>query len=133
MSHARLWHFYHDELKGNRTVTFKNGAVPGTPRMPHNASHLAAVQHYNENQLGAFLDHLVLGLDYPEASKQTQQGYTPFSKPDLAYVRDTMDIVAFDAYTSQVIYPIGDLATCAANNASTNPYYPNCVGVTVST
>ena len=41
------------------------------------------------------------------------------------------DFVAYDDYGTVGVYPVvADIAACAANNATTNVFYPRCVGLT---
>lgn len=89
-AHARLAHFYREELNGTGKFSMKMGSASGVPEVPTNASHLAAVQHYDDLQLGTFLKPLVLGRDYPEAFKMTLQDYAPLTAQDLAYMAGTM-------------------------------------------
>ena len=89
-AHARLVHFYREELNGTGRCSLKMAAAPGVPQIPTNASHLEAVQHYNDLQLGTFLDTLILGLDYPAAFKMTIHDYVPLSAKDLDYLKGTV-------------------------------------------
>ncbi|KAJ0426814.1 glycoside hydrolase superfamily [Aspergillus carlsbadensis] len=132
-SHARLYHFYKDELQGKGRVSMKMGVSPGIPQAPSNSSHVAAARHYDELNIGTFLYPLVLGKDYPMAYKMTIQDYVPLTEGDLSYLNKTLDFVGLDAYSATIIYPAVDIATCAADNASTNTLYPNCVGLTQKT
>ncbi len=152
-SHAQLWHFYKEELKGTGKVSMKMGVTPGIPQNPANASHVEAVQHYNELMLGAYLDPLALGIDYPEVFKATIQDYIPLCSEDLEFLNGTLgktcfptphawlylfhvltlvsDFIGLDAYSFAAMYPIvSDINACAANNATTNTNYPSCVGST---
>ncbi|KAJ5967590.1 glycoside hydrolase family 1 protein [Penicillium viridicatum] len=66
----------------------------------------------------------------------TVQDYVPLTDRDLSYLNGTLgkqlimppDFVAVDAYNAAVVYPVVDIATYAANNASSSTLYPNCVG-----
>ncbi|KAJ5919315.1 glycoside hydrolase family 1 protein [Penicillium verhagenii] len=133
-AHARLYHFYKDNLHGTGKISMKMGGTPGAPQNPKNASHIAATQHYNDFYLGPFLNPLTLGIDYPEAYKMTIQDYIPLALADLKYLKGTIDFIAFDGYTTPTIYPVvNSIATCAANNATSNSNYPTCVGSTFDT
>ncbi|KAJ5706890.1 glycoside hydrolase family 1 protein [Penicillium malachiteum] len=134
-AHARLYHYYKEELQGKGRVTMKLSAVPGVPQNPRNKTHIQAVEHYNNLNFGPFLNPLVLGEDYPEEFKMTIQDYVPLSKKDLRYLKGTMDIVSYDAYTVDTVYPVTvDYASCAGNNdTTTNTNYPSCVGITTDT
>lgn len=91
-SHARLYHFYMDELKGTGKVSIKMGAAPALPQVPSNASHIAATKHYNDLNIGTFLNPLALGQDFPDAYKQTIQDYVPLTQDDLAYLNHTLGV-----------------------------------------
>ena len=130
-SHAQLYHFYHNQLNGTGQVSMKMTNGPAIPLEPTNTSHLAAAQHYNDLYLGAFLDPLVFGRDYPSAFKSTEQDYISLTSADLATLNGTLDFLAIDIYSAMAVSPAvptpADLPACAANNASTNPFYPSCV------
>ncbi|KAH9221944.1 glycoside hydrolase family 1 protein [Leptodontidium sp. 2 PMI_412] len=128
-SHARLYHFYKEELQGKGLVSVKIGAVPGIPQDPSNASHVAAAQHYTNFNIGTFLYPLALGQDYPDSFKMAIQDYVPLSPQDLDFLNGTLDFVAVDAYSAASISPIVDITSCSANNATFNTDYPLCVGV----
>ena len=130
-SHAQLHHFYHNQLNGTGKVSMKMTNGPAIPLEPADPSHLAAAQHYNDLYLGAFLDPLVFGHDYPAAFKMTEQDYVPLNASDLAHLKGTLDFVAIDIYSAIAVSPpppdVPNIPTCAANNATTNPLYPSCV------
>ena len=73
-----------------RIVFTKMGTAPGIPQMPLNASYVVATQHYNDLNIGAFLNPLALGEDYPEAYKMTIQDYVPLTEEDLANLNGTL-------------------------------------------
>lgn len=89
-AHAKLYHFYKEELMGQGRVTMKMSGAPGVPQDPRNELHLAAAAHFNDLTFGSFLNPLVLGQDYPEAFKMTIQDYIPLTEDDLNYLKDTM-------------------------------------------
>ena len=89
-SHARLHHFYKEVLNGTGRISTKMAQGCGVPQDPQNASHLVATEHFNDLKLGAFLNPIALGLDYPEAYKMTIQDYVPLSQEDLAYMNNTL-------------------------------------------
>lgn len=89
-SHARLYHFYKEELHGKGKVSMKMGATPGIPLSPSDSSHRAAAEHYTDLNLGTYLNPLVLGQDYPEAYKMTVQDYIPLTARDLSYLNGTL-------------------------------------------
>ncbi|KAL7781081.1 glycoside hydrolase family 1 protein [Trichoderma afarasin] len=133
-AHAKLYHFYKDELRGTGKISMKMEIPPGVPLDPSQKSHVAAAAHFNDLQLGPFLYPLALGEDYPAAYKMTVQDYVPLSKADLCNLKGTLDFIAMDVYTAPIIFPVtNNIAACAANNKTSNALYPNCVGVTETT
>ncbi|KAI5924574.1 glycoside hydrolase family 1 protein [Camillea tinctor] len=134
-SHARLYHFYHDELGGSGQVSIKMGASPVVPQVPTNQSHVEAALHYNRFYIDTWLNPLALGQDYPEDYKMAIQDYVPLTQADLEFLNNTIDFLAVDIYSTSSVYPVvPDLAACAANNdTASNPHYPSCVGTTHTT
>ncbi|KAL8383649.1 hypothetical protein RB595_010718 [Gaeumannomyces hyphopodioides] len=133
-AHARLYHFYHDEIRGQGRVAIKFNDNFGVPRDPSKAEDVAAANHFNEFQLATFANPLFLGLDYPEAFKMTITNYVPLTAEDLAYLNGTADFLGIDPYTATVVSPPDEgIAACAANMS--NPLFPYCVkqGVTTTT
>ena len=102
-SHARLYHFYKDELQGKGQVSMKMGSSPGIPQMPSNNSHVAAARHYNDFNIGTFLYPLALGKDYPVAYKMTIQDHVPLTKQDLSYLNKTLGMCAQPFYNDEVL------------------------------
>lgn len=90
MSHADLYHFYHNEINGTGDITMKMAVTPGVPQDPTDESHVAATEHYNEILLSDYLYPLALGQDYPDSFKYTLQDYIPLSSEDLEYVGGTL-------------------------------------------
>lgn len=88
-SHARLYHFYHDEINGTGKVGIKFNDNFGVPRDPQNASDVEAANHFNDLQLATFSNPIFLGKDYPEALKITVPDYVPLSDEDLEYIGGT--------------------------------------------
>jgi hypothetical protein len=89
-AHARLAHFYRDELTGTGKISLKLATAPGMPLDPFNQTHLEAVQHYDDLVIGTFYDPLILGKDYPEAFKMTIQDFVPLSEEDRVYLKGTV-------------------------------------------
>lgn len=88
-AHSRLYHFYHDEIKGTGKVGLKVNDNFGVPSDPNNPDDVNATNHFNEFQLATFCNPLFLGLDYPEAYKMTIPDYVPLSEDDLKYMNGT--------------------------------------------
>ena len=125
-AHARLYHFYHDEIRGAGRVAIKFNDNFGVPRDPDNADDVAAARHFNDFQLATFANPLFLGRDYPEAYRMTVPDHVPLSAEDLAYVNGTADFLGIDPYTATVVAaPAQGIAACAAN--ASDPLYPYCV------
>ncbi|KAK8079226.1 beta-glucosidase [Apiospora phragmitis] len=110
-AHARLYHFYHDEIKGAGRVALK----------------------FNDNfGLATFANPLFLGQDYPEAFKMTIPDYVPLTAADLAFLNGTADFLGIDPYTATVVSPPRHgIAACAAN--ASDPLFPYCVQQSTST
>lgn len=89
-AHARLWHFYHNEVNGTGLMSMKMSGFPAMPQDPQNASHVATAQRWNDLNIGTFLDPLVLCQDYPDAYKSTVQDFTPLTEQDLSFLDGTM-------------------------------------------
>ncbi|KAH8883707.1 glycoside hydrolase family 1 protein [Thozetella sp. PMI_491] len=133
-SHAQLYHFYKDVIKGAGRVSMKMGAIPGVPQNPLNQSHIDAAQRYTDLWIGSLLDPLVYGKDYPEAYKKTIQNYVELSPSDLEKLNGTIDFLALDIYQATAYYPVvADVEACAGDNSTTNTLYPNCIGATETT
>ncbi|KAH7031364.1 beta-glucosidase A [Microdochium trichocladiopsis] len=125
-SHARLYHFYHDEICGTGQVALKFNDNFGVPRDPKNQSDIDAANHFNDFQLATFGNPIFLGKDYPEAFKMTIPDYVPLSADDLAYINGTADFLGIDPYTATVVSPPDyGIPACASN--SSDPFFPYCV------
>jgi beta-glucosidase/6-phospho-beta-glucosidase/beta-galactosidase len=125
-AHARLYHFYHEDIEGAGKLGIKFNDNFGVPKNPNNASDVDAANHFNEFQLGTFCNPILLGIDYPDAYKMTIPDYVPLSEADLAYIGNTSDFLGIDPYTATVVSPPdGGIPACASNSSS--PYFPYCV------
>ncbi|RMY16182.1 hypothetical protein D0868_00476 [Hortaea werneckii] len=103
--HARLSHFYHDEIKGKGKI---------------------AAQQYSNAEVGIFANALFLGQDYPDIFKLSLPDYVPLSAEDLEYMNGTADYFAVDAYTATIISSSpGGIQECARNQS--DPLFPSCV------
>lgn len=92
-SHARVVHYYREVLNGTGKVSMKMGISPAVPQDAANPSHVEAANFFNELYVGAFMNPLALGIDYPEASKQSVPDYVPLSKADLDYINGTLSMI----------------------------------------
>jgi beta-glucosidase/6-phospho-beta-glucosidase/beta-galactosidase len=68
-AHARLYHFYHDEIKGTGKLSITFNDNFGVPRNPDDPGDVDAAHHFNDFQLATFANPIFLGKDYPEAFK----------------------------------------------------------------
>ncbi|TLD33574.1 hypothetical protein PspLS_00051 [Pyricularia sp. CBS 133598] len=131
-SHARLYHFYHDEIKGSGRVSIKFNDNFGVPRDPGKPEDVVAANHFNDFQLATFANPIFLGKDYPEAFKMTFPDYVRLSEADLEYLNGTADFLGIDPYTATVIAaPPQGIAACAANQS--DPLFPYCVEQSTTT
>lgn len=131
LAHATLYKFYHDEIKGSGMVSLKFAYNYGTPLHPEDGSHLAAVQRYNDFELGMLANPLFLGQNYPDSWIQmwnnTDQDFL-LTEEQLSYVANTVDFFGVDPYTAIVISPLDDPEACLSN--SSDPNWPICVNQT---
>jgi beta-glucosidase/6-phospho-beta-glucosidase/beta-galactosidase len=134
-AHARVYHFYKEELKGTGKISFKLNNNFGIPRNPESEADLLAAEHFNSFQLGPFCNPIFLGKDYPESYKKTIHDYVPLSEEDLRYINGTADFISVDPYTATVIAPPTpddeqSIWDCAGNYSSS--YRPYCVNQTTT-
>ncbi|KLU85836.1 hypothetical protein MAPG_04856 [Magnaporthiopsis poae ATCC 64411] len=130
-AHARLYRFYHDEIRGRGKVSIKLNDNFGLPRDPARAADVAAAHHFNELQLASFANPIFLGRDYPDAFKMTIPDYVPLTAEDLAYLNGTADFLGIDPYTATVVAaPDEGIAACAADTS--HPLFPTCVEQSVT-
>ncbi|POS77872.1 beta-glucosidase A [Diaporthe helianthi] len=131
-SHARLAHFYREELNGTGQIALKFNNNFGVPRDPLNEDDVNAAYHFNDLQIATFGNPFFLGKDYPEALKMTFPDYVPLTQEDLEYINGTADFVGIDPYTATVVSPPSHgIETCAANTS--DPLYPLCVNMSTLT
>lgn len=134
MAHAKMYKFYHDEIKGCGQVGIKFNNNFGVPLKADDKDHLAATQRFQEFQLGALCNPIFLGQDYPQSWtdmwKDSKYKFQ-LSKKELEYVSHTSDFFGIDPYTITVISPIeGGMDTCISNK--TDPNWPICVNQTMT-
>ncbi|KAA8621516.1 BglB Beta-glucosidase 6-phospho-beta-glucosidase beta-galactosidase [Pyrenophora tritici-repentis] len=126
-AHARLSHFYHDEIKGTGKISLTFNDNFGVPKNPQDPADVDAANHFNSFQLATFSNPIFLGIDYPESFKSSTADYVPLSAEDLAYINGTADFYSIQPYTATVVSPPPNdtIANCAAN--ITHPLRPYCV------
>jgi hypothetical protein len=98
-AHAKVYHFYKEEINGTGKVSLKFNDNFGVPRDPKNPSDVYAANHFNSFQLGMFCNPIFLGEDYPESYKNTVPDYVPLNASELAYINGTADFLGIDPYT----------------------------------
>lgn len=132
-AHARMAHFYRDEIKGTGKISLTFNDNFGVPRDPSKASDVDAANHFNAFQLATFANPIFLGKDYPDAFKDTISDYVPLSAEDLAYINGTADFFSIQPYTATVVSPPPNdtIASCAANIS--HPLRPYCVTQSTTT
>ncbi|KAF2023376.1 beta-glucosidase-like protein [Setomelanomma holmii] len=132
-SHARLYHFYHDEIKGHGKVSLTFNDNFGVPRNPNDAADVDAANHFNSFQLATFANPIFLGQDYPESYTSTIADYVPLTAEDLHYVNGTADFFSIQPYTATVVTPPpnGTIASCASDPS--HPLRPYCVAQSTTT
>ena len=133
-AHARVYHFYKEELKGTGKISIKFNDNFGVPRDPNSEADVYMANHFNSFQLGTFCNPILLGIDYPDSYKQTISDYVPLSAEDLAYIGHTADYLGIDPYTATVVAPpvpdsIDSILECASNTS--DPFRPYCANQTL--
>ncbi|KAF2014363.1 glycoside hydrolase family 1 protein [Aaosphaeria arxii CBS 175.79] len=131
-AHARLYHFYHDEIKGTGKVGLKFNDNFGVPRDPSKQEDVDAAKHFNDFQLATFGNPINLGIDYPEAFKMTIPDFVPLTEEDLKYLNGTADFFGIDPYTATVVAPPENGIEACAKNIS-DPLFPYCVNQSTTT
>ncbi|KAK0391962.1 hypothetical protein NLU13_1460 [Sarocladium strictum] len=132
-SHARVAHWYREELKATGQLAVRLNNNFGVPRDPHSEADVRAADNFNSFQLGPFANPIYLGEDYPESYKQTIHDHVPLTADDLAYMNGTADFIGVNPYTATVVTPpapgdAGSILDCAHN--TTSPFRPYCVNQT---
>jgi beta-glucosidase/6-phospho-beta-glucosidase/beta-galactosidase len=126
-AHARLYHFYHDEISstGKMSITFNDNF--GVPRNPSDPADVNAANHFNSFQLATFANPIFLGQNYPESFTSTTSDFVPLTNEDLEYINGTADFFSIQPYTATVVSPPPNdtIADCAAN--TTHSLRPYCV------
>jgi beta-glucosidase/6-phospho-beta-glucosidase/beta-galactosidase len=132
-AHARLSHFYHDDIKGKGRISLTFNDNFGVPRNPNDPADVDAANHFNSFQLATFANPIFLGQDYPESFTSTIEDYVPLSKEDLEYIKGTADFFSIQPYTATVVSPPPNdtIAACAAN--ASHPLRPYCVTQSTTT
>lgn len=132
-AHARLYHFYHEDIGGTGKVSLTLSDNFGVPRDPAVSADVDAAVHFNSFQLATFANPIFLGKDYPDSFKMTIPDYVPLAAKDLEYINGTADFFSIQPYTATVVSPPtdGSIAECAAN--INHPLRPYCVTQSTTT
>ncbi|KAJ4360373.1 uncharacterized protein N0V89_000935 [Didymosphaeria variabile] len=132
-AHARLYHFYREEIQGTGRISLTLNDNFGVPRNPSDPADVNAANHFNDFQLATFANPIFLGQDYPDAFKDTISDYVPLTPEDLAYLNGTADFFSIQPYTATVVSPPPNdtIAACAANMS--HPLRPYCVTQSTTT
>ncbi|KAG8625050.1 hypothetical protein KVT40_006801 [Elsinoe batatas] len=126
-SHARLAHFYREEINGTGKISLTLNNNFGVPHNPLDPAAVDAASHFNTIQLSTFGNPIFLGLDYPSSFNTSFPDYIPLTPSDLAYINATADFLSIQPDTATIISPPPNetIASCAAN--ITSPSRPYCV------
>lgn len=132
-AHARLYHFYHEDIQGTGKLSITFNDNFGVPRDPSKSEDVDAANHFNSFQLATFANPIFLGQDYPESYTSTIADYVPLSEADLQYINGTADFFSIQPYTATVVSPPPNdtIAACAAN--ASHPLRPYCVTQSTTT
>jgi len=127
MAHAKVYHWYKEELGGTGNITIKFSNNLGTPLDNANPDDVRAALRYQDYLLGLFANPMFLGENYPEeVTSTTGVNLTLLTDEELAYINGTSDVWSFDPYTTGfVTSPPGGIDDCAANTS--HPLWPTCV------
>jgi beta-glucosidase/6-phospho-beta-glucosidase/beta-galactosidase len=127
MAHAKVYHWYKEELGGTGSITIKFANNLGTPLDNANPDDVRAALRYQDYILGLFANPIFLGENYPEeVTSITGVNLTLLTDEELAYINGTSDVWSFDPYTTGfVTSPPGGIDACASNNS--HPLWPTCV------
>lgn len=129
-AHAKLYHFYHEEIKGSGKVGLKFSNNFGLPLNPQNSSDLEATQRFQDFQVGALANPIFLGEDYPGSFRETFIGNNTlnftFTSDELSYIGNSSDFFGIDPYTVTVITaPQEGIEACSHNRS--HELWPLCV------
>jgi len=132
-AHARLYHFYKEEVNGTGKISIKFNDNFGVPRDPQDPADVEAANHFNSFQLATFANPIFLGKDYPSSYKDTIHDYVPLTAADLAYINGTADFFSIDPYTATVVSPPENstIQACAADPS--HALRPYCVKQSTTT
>lgn len=127
MAHAKVYHWYKEELQGTGLVTIKFANNLATPLDSTNPEDTRAALRYQDYILGIMANPIFLGENYPsEVLSATGINLTALTSEELAYINGTSDFWSFDPYVAGfATSPPGGIDACAANIS--DPLWPTCV------
>lgn len=127
MGHAKVYHWYKEELKGTGLITLKFANNLALPLDSTNPEDTVAALRYQDYILGIIANPIFLGEQYPESVLSTHGiNLTKLTHSELAYINGTADFWSFDPYTAGfATSPPGGINACASNK--NNPLWPTCV------
>ncbi|KAI0471631.1 beta-glucosidase [Xylariaceae sp. FL0804] len=125
LAHAKVAHWYREELGGTGRITTKLANNLALPRGgPASAADVDAALRYEEIYL-MMAYPLFLGQQYPEVALQTIDSLVPLTDEQIAYINGTADFWALDPYVGQfAAAPPGGIEACAAN--ASDALWPEC-------
>ena len=127
MGHAKVYHWYKEELKGTGLITLKFANNLALPLDSSNPEDTVAALRYQDFILGIIGNPIFLGQQYPaEVLNTTGINLTALTNTELSYINGTADFWAFDPYTAGfATSPPGGIDACAADK--NNSLWPTCV------
>ena len=129
MAHAKVVHWYREEVKGTGKWSLKFSVKNGMslPLNPQDPSDCASASRNLDFAIGYMARPLFLGLQVPQTVLSTLGSKAPhYSAAELEYIRGTCDFFALDIYSGTYVTPDhGGIDMCAKN--SSNPAFPRCI------
>jgi beta-glucosidase/6-phospho-beta-glucosidase/beta-galactosidase len=99
----------------------------GVPLDAENPLDVEAAYQFNNAEIGVLANPIFLGKDYPEQFKLAVPDYIPLTPEDLAYMANTSEYFAVDAYTTTIVSAPPDGITNCSLTGPSHPLYPQCV------
>lgn len=129
MSHADVYHWYKEELKGSGRITLKFLNFLPVPEDPTNSDDVAAAFRYQDFLLGLWCNPIYLGEQYPDTVISTPGlNITGLTDEELDHINGTSDIFSIDPYIAQLAAaPPAGLAACASD--ASDALFPTCASL----
>jgi beta-glucosidase/6-phospho-beta-glucosidase/beta-galactosidase len=127
MGHAKVYHWYKEELGGTGLITMKFANNLALPLDSTNPEDTVAALRYQDFILGILGNPIFLGEQYPaEVLNTTGINLTALTDQELSYINGTADFWSFDPYTAGfATSPPEGIDACAKNKK--NVLWPFCV------